>query len=618
MVSPEHDADTGAHVSEDSFEVMLLRRYEPVLAFTEGEMFFPTSAEQYVERASLISIDGDGARHTLVERGNLGLELLAEIGASGADEQLSLQFVDEPMRGPTLRRWLATKPRFEAKGSLARTGLLGRFADATDQMTLVMRGRTLGGTAAKAQVLYAAMRDQDQRDFYYGRALRRGAYIVLHYLFFYAMNDWRSSFFGVNDHEADWKQVFVYLYQHPDGSLEPTWLACGSDDYAGADLRRRWDDRDLSFRDGHAVVWVGAGSHACYFRAGDYVINVPSRLSKAKTTGALWHLWRNSPEQGDHEAPASRARGATGVPYVDYARGDGMQIGPGEERCWSPILIGDGQPWVNDYRGAWGMDVGDFFGGEGAPAGPKYNRDGSVRQSWADPISWVGLDNEPHPSTLEQDLARRIRGMEAEADEVASRAAVVRDRLSQLSVEVLGIEGLTGFKELSRRRSNQIAQLETSLKDLIGEEAELRSAVVACENLQARAHAGYRPGPRDHIRHAQEPALAGVFREGRVAEYSAAVIAGFLLVLLGIAYFVGAPFFTGIVLAVIGFLLVDTVLSGTGVRFLVWATLTLAIVTTALLIYQFFWSIAFFATALAGVLLLGRNLREVRFSFHRG
>ena len=37
-------------------------------------------------------------------------------------------------------------------------------------------------------------------------------------MFFYAMNDWRSSFDGANDHEADLEQCFVVLEERPDGA----------------------------------------------------------------------------------------------------------------------------------------------------------------------------------------------------------------------------------------------------------------------------------------------------------------------------------------------------------------------------------------------------------------
>ena len=44
-----------------------------------------------------------------------------------------------------------------------------------------------------------------------GAVVRDSGYTVLQYWFFYAYNDWRSRVFGVNDHEADWEQVTIYL-----------------------------------------------------------------------------------------------------------------------------------------------------------------------------------------------------------------------------------------------------------------------------------------------------------------------------------------------------------------------------------------------------------------------
>ena len=40
---------------------------------------------------------------------------------------------------------------------------------------------------------------------------------MLHYLYFYFMNDWRSTFAGANDHEADLEQAFVVLEDRPEG-----------------------------------------------------------------------------------------------------------------------------------------------------------------------------------------------------------------------------------------------------------------------------------------------------------------------------------------------------------------------------------------------------------------
>ena len=64
---------------------------------------------------------------------------------------------------------------------------------------------------------------------------------MLHYLYFYFMNDWRSTFAGANDHEADLEQAFVVLEDRPDGP-RPVWFGCAAHDYIGDELRRRWDD----------------------------------------------------------------------------------------------------------------------------------------------------------------------------------------------------------------------------------------------------------------------------------------------------------------------------------------------------------------------------------------
>ena len=101
-----------------------------------------------------------------------------------------------------------------------------------------------GGTAAAAQIKYEAVRASDPRYVYHGRVVRRNGWICLHYLYFYFMNDYRSTFYGVNDHEADWEQVFIYLEDAPDGP-RPVWIAAAAHDYTGDELRRRWDDPTL-------------------------------------------------------------------------------------------------------------------------------------------------------------------------------------------------------------------------------------------------------------------------------------------------------------------------------------------------------------------------------------
>jgi hypothetical protein len=92
------------------------------------------------------------------------------------------------------------------------------------------------------------------------------------------MNDWRSTFHGANDHEADWEQVFVFLEDNGERAPTPTWVAYASHDDSGDDLRRRWDDPELVRVGNHPVVHVGAGSHASYFLPGEYLTSVELRF----------------------------------------------------------------------------------------------------------------------------------------------------------------------------------------------------------------------------------------------------------------------------------------------------------------------------------------------------
>ena len=177
--------------------------------------------------------------------------------------------------------------------------------------------------------------------------IRDGGYVCLQYWFFYAMNDWRSTFHGVNDHEADWETITVYLAES-NGGLRPAWVTFSSHDYDGDDLRRRWDDPELQVEGNHQVVFAGAGSHAGAFIPGDYVVSVdPPQLR------AVIGFLRRARRLGRGQQSPRRLDGF-GIPFVDYARGDGIAIGPGHDAEWGAILIDDEAPWVRAYRGALG------------------------------------------------------------------------------------------------------------------------------------------------------------------------------------------------------------------------------------------------------------------------
>jgi hypothetical protein len=93
--------------------------------------------------------------------------------------------------------------------------------------------------------MYGGLMEKEEHYQYHGRVVRQAGWIVLQYWLFYSFNDWRSNFFGANDHEADWEKVFVYLSESESGEILPEWVAYAAHEEAGDRLRRRWDDPEL-------------------------------------------------------------------------------------------------------------------------------------------------------------------------------------------------------------------------------------------------------------------------------------------------------------------------------------------------------------------------------------
>jgi hypothetical protein len=206
----------------------LLRAYEPVLRFNRGELFYPMAVEGYLAECDVLAGTGEKDRRILVSHGEVTPGRLAAAEA-GPGESLYLRFVQEPLGRFELARWRLRPNRevLRTPGRLSRVGLFARLVDAGFTASLLLRGTVPGGTAAAAAVKYDAIRAADPRYVYHARVIRQDGWIVLHYVFFYAMNDWRSTFAGANDHEADWEQLFVFLDDAPGGPV-PAWGACAA------------------------------------------------------------------------------------------------------------------------------------------------------------------------------------------------------------------------------------------------------------------------------------------------------------------------------------------------------------------------------------------------------
>lgn len=493
-------------------DLELLRRFEPILRLTAGEMFVPSSVEAYLGHARLVRDARTPFAQVIAERGDLTPERLAAHGRENPGADLSLGYVERRMGWREHREWLRSGGRntFRPISRAAAVGLLSRLIAVLMQLSLLVRGRVPGGwTAAAAEQARTA--NPARHTTYYGRVSRDAGYLALQYWFLYPMNDWRSSYGGVNDHEADWEQVTVFLTATPDP--RPVWVAFSSHDEEGADLRRRWDDPDLTLLGDHPVVYVGAGSHSGAYLPGEYLVTVrpeiPVWLENLRRQAALV-LGR---EQSDF---------GVGIPYIDYRRGDGLAVGPGQDREWDARLIDDSTPWVRDYRGLWGLDTRDRFGGERAPAGPRYDRDGRVRQAWRQPVAWAALDGVPPSAEAAEAIwADRAETLRARLGAVEEALEAARTELRGATVAD-GVAGATSAAAaaVAGRRVEALRAEHAALGDALEDAARLAGLPVPT------AH------PHAHLRHRALP-LATVTGSPVLGVW-AALSAALLLATLGV------------------------------------------------------------------------------------
>jgi hypothetical protein len=320
--------------------------------------------------------------------------------------------------------------------------------------------------------------------------------------------------------------ISVYLVPDEDGDLAPAWVGASSHDLAGPDLRRRWDDPQLRREGDHPVIYPGAGSHSGAFLPGDYVVSVELPALR-RVVNWLQHARRRLLPW-----TAEPTRGAFAIPFVDYARGDGCAIGAGHELTWRLDRIGDDTPWVRDYRGLWGLDTHDHFGGERAPAGPRYERMGTVRRSWTDPLGWVGLDGVPAtPAEEEQHLRSRIALIDDDLTALEEQVVAERAAVRGLTAQVRSLAAAADSRALRRERLAERARRERDL-------AALTTRCCALAEERA-AHEAYLAGPREpalpdaHLRHPHLPYAAEADVRSRFLRVWAAVSTPVLVLGLG-------------------------------------------------------------------------------------
>ena len=607
----------------------MLQRFEPVIRSTTGDKFYPMDVEPYVRACSLwVQRPGEEAV-CVVPGGELSLERLAQQPMDEAGAVHFLKFTDTEdlrleSRGGRLRVFRRrAKNRKESRrtfragrGRLARVGYFSRFVDALYSIALLARGRVPGESAAAASVAYERIMSEQERYRYHGRVLRQDGWIVLQYWLFYPFNDWRSGFFGANDHEADWEKIFIYLSES-EGEISPEWVAYAAHTYTGDNLRRRWDDPEVEKVGEHPVIYVGAGSHASYYAPGEYLteLTLPLPSPLARVTGAIRTFWKTRLGQYVGDGEEGGGSGYFSIPFVDYARGDGLSVGEEGDRSWDePRLIADPIPdWVSGYRGLWGLYARDPFEGEDAPAGPMYNRDKSISRAWYDPVGWAGLDKVAPPAeTLEAILEQRadiISGCDALRDEIDDKSR----QLKKLGAELAAMRDRSHLDAPYQEGTRRVAELSGELDRLRGKLATDEAVSESLAEYAGRLRAGERDQARAHISRAHRPASEDELRVSRVAEAWAAISVSLMLIsFVGIAMFEREHLISMLVFSIAFFAFVEAGFRGRLVNLVSSANIGLAVVATLIIIYEFFWQLVVAAVLVIGLYVLWDNLSELR------
>lgn len=455
-----------SHLGHEADEA-LLRKHQPILAFDERERFYPISVENYLEGCELWHGDD---------------KIISRPAAADLDHrwgpEAHLRFVTPEERRDMFTEEVGRTARRLVSPRLGLVGLFGRIVDALFLVLVILRPTTPKASAVAAERKIRRKHLNDEPTCY-GRAVLAGEWLVLHYAWFYAMNDWRSGYRGMNDHEGDWEQAWVFCDPN---DQSPQWVATSNHEYAGADLRRHWTDPEL-VRDGdRPVLHAGAGSHALFFSAGDYV-------SRFDLPGLRWLAWLQHFGRRLAGTAGDTRRGigpAVGIPFVDYARGDGHRMADAVVAPMSDLA------WCEEFRGLWGVDTGDPLHVERGPSGPKFDRRGDVRLSWADPLGYAGLHGTLPPASMRSrvnlekidrtifDLDEQIRG---------------KGRLLPLAAQA------------NPERGNE--QESKALSELLRQKSELLG-------LRSRVAAGQLPsiGIRDHLQRPLERLADGAGANG--------------------------------------------------------------------------------------------------------
>jgi hypothetical protein len=258
------------------------------------------------------------------------------------------------------------------------------------------------------------------------------------------------------------------------------------------------------------------------------------------------------------------------------------------------------------------LDTHDPLGGERAPAGPKYNRDGTVRQSWYDPVGWAGLDKVYPPYELESEVHARLVSLKGEIEELSVE---IESRRDELRKQTLDVEALRTSEYYDALRINKEEQLKTSQKvfqDLQLKKTELLETALGLNSYSKRLRRGDIGSPTAHLHyvHHPEPPLQP---QHRAMEIWAAISGALILIGIFTVLFLRPDhWFVWLIGFGVVIVAIENLVRGNLMNYLLTIVIILAIIAAIILLVEFWgWFLGLMLIGLVIFIILG-NLQELR------
>jgi hypothetical protein len=268
--------------------------------------------------------------------------------------------------------------------------------------------------------------------------------------------------------------------------------------------------------------------------------------------------------------------------------------------------------WVSNYRGLWGYYAQDPFSGEDAPAGPRYNRDGTVRHAWFDPLGWAGMEKVVPPT--EQLLMLQKRQKEIQDDIQKLEVAIIQDqeRIYHKSLDLAAVEDIKHLREESLEIRRELEEESEKLREERRKLTVLNSKLNRFETLALEVAEGQMPSIRSHIRHVHRPQSKRTLRLSGLAEVWAAVSIGIMMITVVLLIVFARQFLLlglgGMLLVIVG---IEAAFKRRLSSLVRWIAIFLAVGAFGILLYEFFWYFVLAVAMVTGFYMIIENLREL-------